>query len=944
MASSALQEAIERSAVPVAVGVAIERLGEAHPGLLDRLQADDRLRQAVVAVTGASRSLTELLIGDPDALSVVESVVEDPDFRCPLGAISSSAELRRWKHFELLRIATRDLVGIDDLPQVGRDLAALASDTLEAAYHLAGDPPLAVIGMGKLGGCELNYASDIDVMFVSRNGDEDRAARAILAAARDATFRVDANLRPEGRDGPLTRTLDSFEAYWDRWAQTWEFQALLKARPVAGDADLGRRFLDKAQERLWQRPFTADDLRAVRTMKARAEAELARKGLTDREIKRGRGGIRDIEFAVQLLQLVHGRHDAALRSPTTLDALGELSRAGYIDAGDARSLDEAYHLLRTVEHRLQLEREQQVHAIPTDKAAQERLARVLGYRDTPEATAGELLNRYLRRLQAGVRSIHEGLFFRPLLDALSVQPSNPMPTEAVLDRLAAFGFTDAKRTRVALQELTRGLTRSSRLMQQMLPLLLSWLSEAPDPDLGLLGLRKLASGQQRATELAIAFRDSPESARRLCLLLGTSNRLSATLEREPDLIPILGTPDGLAPRSPDAMVERATASFSWRSELDDRQRGLQRFRRREELRIAAADILGLAATDGTDPSLIDPNAMGLRGPNAMGLRGPNAMGLRGPNAMVVVTARQLTGLAEASLQAALDAIQDVQATQTGCRRPFAVIAMGRFGGAELSYASDLDCIFVYDGSTAEDFAAAEKAGEALLRFIAGSTPATQVYPLDLDLRPEGKDGTLTRSLDGYRKYYERWVQTWELQALTRARFVAGDPDLGRRFLELVEPFVWRDGLPEADVREIRRMKARVERERIPPGEDPQFHLKLGRGSLSDVEWTAQLLQLQHGVRETGTMAALDALAAAGALDPEDHDVLAEAYRFCERTRNRWFLIKGAPDDSLPRQADQLGRLARSLDTDPSELREQYRRVTRRARRVVERLFYGKEDA
>ena len=300
-----------------------------------------------------------------------------------------------------------------------------------------------------------------------------------------------------------------------------------------------------------------------------------------------------------------------------------------------------------------------------------------------------------------------------------------------------------------------------------------------------------------------------------------------------------------------------------------------------------------------------------------------------------MTARQLTALAEACLAAALAAV--------GPPLPFAVIAMGRFGGAELSYASDLDVLFVYDGSTPEDFASAEKTAESLLRFVSGPSPATQVYPLDLDLRPEGKDGPLARSLDGYRAYYERWVQTWELQSLVRARFVAGDADLGRRFLELIEPYVWREPFPDDDVREIRRMKARVERERIPPGEDPQFHLKLGRGSLSDVEWTAQLLQLQHGVRATGTMQALDALAEAGVLDEDDRTVLAQAYRFLERTRNRWFLVKGSPDDSLPRHPEELGRLARSLETTATELRENYRRVTRRARRVVERLFYGKEN-
>ena len=269
--------------------------------------------------------------------------------------------------------------------------------------------------------------------------------------------------------------------------------------------------------------------------------------------------------------------------------------------------------------------------------------------------------------------------------------------------------------------------------------------------------------------------------------------------------------------------------------------------------------------------------------------------------------------------------------------------MGRLGGAELSYASDLDLLFVYDGSTPADFAAAEKVGEALVRFLAGTTPATRIYPVDLGLRPEGKDGPLARSLDGYASYYGRWSQTWERQALTRARFVAGDPDVGRRLMEVIEPHVWDTPLSENDIREIRRIKARIERERIPHGEDPQFHLKLGRGSLSDVEFTAQLLQLRHGVRATGTMDALVRLEQAGALDPDDREVLADAYRFCERARNRWFLVKGAPGDSLPTKPEQMAALARSLGMTATDLRENYRRVTRRSRNVVERVFYGKVD-
>jgi len=912
------------------VRIAVARLTEADPGLTDRLEQAAPLQAALVAVTAASRSLTELLFAEPAGIDVLSDLDRRP-------SLAPGGDLRRWKRLELLRIAARDLLGLDDLPVVGAALARMASEVLAGGHAAAGPAArgLAVIGMGKLGGAELNYSSDVDVMFVSTGAasadDDVRAARAVLDVARSC-FRVDVDLRPEGRDGPLVRSLASYEAYWERWARTWEFQALLKARPVAGDVALGQRFHAAAQGRLWERPFTAEDLRAVRTMKSRAESELARKGLGDREVKRGRGGIRDIEFSVQLLQLVHGRHDPALRSPTTLDALAELGAGGYVEPGDARSLDYAYRLLRAVEHRLQLVAEQQIHTLPLKAEAMDGLARVMGYRDTAGAGAGDLLALYLTRQQATVRAIHEHLFFRPLLDALSspagtrVLRSAPAGTgggthpagapdsrdvragpaalseEAVVARLAAFGFTDAGRTRQALHELTRGLTRSSRLMQQMLPLLLGWLSESPDPDLGLLGLRVLTTGDQQTTEIAVAFRESPEAARRLCLLVGTGRTFAETFEHQPDMIPTLGQPDGLAPRPPGALLVGSANALAWRVHVEDRQLGLLRYKRREELRVAAADVLDLAEATGDD--------------------------------QVVVTAGQLTGLAQACLSTALDSLAP--------NLPFAVIAMGRFGGAELSYASDLDLLFVYDGSSAADFAVAERVGENLVRFLAGATPPTRIYPVDLALRPEGKDGPLARSLDGYRAYYGRWARTWERQALVRARPVAGDEDVARRFLEIVDPHVWRDEVPDTDVREIRRMKARIERERLPAGDDPQFHLKLGRGSLSDVEFCAQLLQLRHGVRASGTMPALVALEAAGALSSDDRVVLAEAYRFCERTRNRLFLVRGSPGDALPSRPEQLTRLARSLGTGPHELREQYRRTTRRARAVVERLFYGKE--
>jgi len=891
---SPVDVAVGESAAPAEVALALERLSEAHPGLPERLAGDEGLTRALVAVTAASRSLTELCLADPVAIEVLA----DLDAEVGVGEPEAVEDLRAAQRRCLLRVAARDLVGLDPLEVVTAHLADLAAAVLGHACRLAGADDLAVVAMGKLGGRELNYSSDIDVMFVGDDAapGSQRLARQVLATG-GRCYRMDANLRPEGRDGPLVRTLASYEAYWDRWAQTWEFQALVKARPVAGDPALGQAFLAAAHERLWSRPFTAEDLRAVRAMKARAEGELARQGLTDREVKLGRGGLRDIEFAVQLLQLVHGSHDTRLRSPTTLSALAAMAEGGYVADDHAERLEQAYRLLRTVEHRLQLEREQQVHALPTDPAALERLARVLGHRDGPDGTAGEQFLALLRQEQARVRTIHESLFFRPLLDALSSSENRAMTSAAVSDRLGAFGFTHARRTRDALHELTRGLTRSSGLMRQMLPLLLGWLAETPDPDLGLLTLRKLATGTQRATELAVAFRESAESAHRLCVLVGTSRRLGETLERHPDLITALDD-EALGPRDEDALAEGARTALTWRRDRAARQRGLLRFRQREELRIAAADVLDVG----------------------------------GPAEPTVRTARQLTDLAEACLRAALATVDPPL--------PVALVAMGRFGGGELSYASDLDLVVAYDGRTPADAEAATRATEDLRAFLAGDTPAQGLYAVDFDLRPEGRQGPLARSLDGYARYYERWSATWERQALVRARPVAGDPGVAARFMELVEAHVWRPPFPEEAAREVRRMKARVERERIPPGEDPRFHLKLGPGSLSDVEWTAQLLQLTHGVRSPGTMAALEALAAHGALGGGDHAVLAEAYRFCERTRNRLWLVHGAAADALPADHDQLARLARSLGLSTTELREGYRRVTRRARRVVERLFYG----
>jgi glutamate-ammonia-ligase adenylyltransferase len=881
-----LPELIERSADPLAVRAAFARV---DGSVSERLASDPTLARAFVTTVAASRSAARLIHADPAALSVLA----DLDTTVPAGTDVDAVGLLRWKRLEQLRIVARDLVGLDDLETTTAALAELGAAVLGSAVRIAGaeGTGLAVVGMGKLGGHELNYASDVDVLFVE--GDA-RQARKVLDVARRC-FRVDANLRPEGRDGALTRSIDSYVTYWERWAQPWEFQALLKAVPVAGDPEVGREWASAASRALWGRQFTADDLRSLRALKERAEADVVRRGLAEREVKRAPGGIRDIEFAVQVLQLVHGGTDSELRSPTTLTALAEMRAAGYVAPDDADGLAGAYRFLRRVEHALQIEDDQQTHTLPTDRDQRRRIARVLEYRGTPESGATDAFDQELTRQRNVVRRIHERLYFRPLLDALA--GAGRLSPDAAANTLASFGFADADRTQAAVRELTRGLTRSSRMMQQLLPLVLDWLSTSPDPDLGLLGLRKLASGEQRTMELANAFRDSPEVARRLCQLLGTSGLLGDVLVANPDLIVRLADVDRLQTLEHAALADSAERALDWRTDVDERQQALRRWRGRHLLGVAARDVFGAAD--------------------------------------VVTVGADLAALAEASVRAALASLEP--------EVPFAVVALGRFAGGELSYASDLDVLFVHEGSTPADHEEGLRVAAGLRRFLAGATPAQRIYDIDTDLRPEGRQGALSRTLDGYAAYYGRWALTWERQAMARARPVAGDPDLGARFLELLARAVWARPFGREDEREVRRMKARIERERIPPGEDPEFHLKLGRGSLSDVEFTVQLLQMRTGTRAPSTMGALDRLSSAGVVSGDDADILRAAYRFCERTRNRWWLVGSAPSvvDALPQRPDDLSHLARSLDTSAARLRDEYRRVTRRARRVVERLFYGK---
>ncbi len=786
--------------------------------------------------------------------------------------------------------------------------------------------------MGKWGGRELNYSSDIDVLFVYDVPPDcdpavarDYAARVaaqFIALLADITsdgiaYRVDADLRPEGKNGPLARSLDSYRAYYERWAETWEFQALLKARPVAGDRELGERFLALVEPFVYPDTLDSEAVRTVRHTKSRLENRAARPGAA-MDVKRGSGGIRDVEFPVQLLQLVHGRFDTGLRTPNTLELLAALDEFGYVRSEDAAALADSYRWLRDLEHRIQLFDLRQTHELPADRRARERIAKAMGYRDDAEATALDRFEEDLVAHRSMVRGIHQRLFYRPLLEAFAASPTVRLSEEGVGRQLAALGFRDVDGARRAFDDLTAGLSRRSNLMQQMLPLMMEWLSDAPNPDLGLEQLRLLVTTTTDNARLIATLRDAPVAAERLCRMLGTSRWLGQLLDRIPEFLARLGDDHALAevPLPADLSAEAADYVLL-RPDYASRLLSIRRFVRRHLLRIAGRDLLGPGD--------------------------------------VVEVGHRLSAVADAAAAVALVVAEE---ELRGQRRfadsppiPFSIVAMGKWGGRELHYASDLDVLFVYGpAATGDADAAREYAQRLAAGFIAAMSEVTAEGPafrVDPDLRPEGKGGPLVRSLDSYGAYYERWAETWEFQALTRARHVAGDAELGNAFSALVAPFVYPDRLSGEAVRAVRQMKARIEKERLPPGEDPDFHLKLGPGGLVDVEFLVQLLQLQHGgrqpsLRAPNTLEALHAIVAAGLLEAGDGAVLERAHRFCSRVRNRLYLQTGKPVDALPADPDEVTRLALSLGYESaprSSLREEYRRVTRRARRIIEARFY-----
>ncbi|NLH99834.1 MAG: hypothetical protein GX446_10145 [Chthonomonadales bacterium] len=895
--------------------------------------------------------------------------------------------MRRFRHREMLRIGVRDILGIADMPVTSREFSNLAEACVQKCYAMAREraaerhgsplPRFAVIALGKLGGFELNYSSDIDLVFVCEpdGSDEDKTLQQANAIAESLVanlsremqnghlFRVDMRLRPEGRFGALVRTLASYASYYENWAEVWERQAMLKARPIAGDARLGQAFLAMIAPHAYPRRMTQAMLDAIRENKRRIERG-RRSASGPSDVKLDPGGIRDIEFTVQLLQMERGAADPLVRTPNTLQAIARLRQAHALSAADARHLTDAYVFLRDVEHRLQLLYDHQTERLPATERETELLARRLGLAD-----ASEFLRLFATHTER-VRDVHLRRFWReaspdgpasaqPAAGDGAPRPDSPQGAfgdAEFLDDLTALGNEEADsrlsarleaegyreperavailRTALTGTDYGREAPEASSSFLRLAPQLLEVCARVGDPDSALHGLDILSQASPNRAEWYGALTDSPDVLHRLARLASGSRTLVQSLARHPEWLDLLISEEMLEPEpKPIEATEGELQSRLPRDSGDDLELPafwdeLARYAHRERLRIGARDIWGEASV----------------------------------NAIAV----ELTRLSAAIVQVVLQrcfraAMRRAGMTDRSSDPCVAVIGLGKFGGQELAYNSDLDVTFVCDdavfdeeggsGSLSAGYALVNEVAEAVLSCAKLLRTRGVPFVIDARLRPGGRFGPLVRSVDQYRRYFAEEADTWERQVLVKARPVAGSPSIGARFMAMAHQAVYGEPLSDDAVTEIRAMKRRIESERLRPDER-HTNLKLGYGGLSDIEFTAQLWQMRSGaevtsVRQTGTVDALEALASHEIIPAPDAMRLARCYNLLSSVRNRLALLTGQPLDVFPMDARRARALAIELGHADSRnvraedaLRSRLSRRMEETRRITDRLFYG----
>lgn len=928
--------------------------GQSLPDLMTLLQ-DDMRREPFLRLLGITAGAATFFLRNPAQLAEFSAAtlpsrqeiaeafapVSGGDTDLPKWRSAAHRELRITYRSLLMRVIAWDAMHSEPtevLSEVSACLAHLADFAVSASLAIArrticssnyaprfsardvANTRFTVIGMGKTGAEELNYISDVDVIYIAGTADPEAldADQAIHIGSKLAfetakgieeysveppLWPLDANLRPEGKDGAIVRTLESHLAYYTRWAKGWEFQALIKARAIAGDAELGAAYVDGVSELVWRSAGADDFVTSVQRMRERVMSFIPSDEV-DRQLKLGPGGIRDIEFTVQLLQLVHGQHDDRVRGAGTLVALQQLAEFGYIGRTEASQFAADYKLLRVLEHRVQLRELKRTHLMPIAEAEQRVLARATGM----FATAEEVLAAW-RSLRRRVRSLHEHLFYRPLLAAVATLPgeSFKLSSEQAKQRLAAIGYRDPAGALAHIKALTAGVSRRAEIQRLLLPIMLEWFAEGSDPDYALLSFRSLSDEARDSYWYLRLLRDSDSAAHRLAIALSTSRMVADGLVQMPRHVAWLGEDEQLKPLGYAQLSELTMATVQrYPGDFAAASKSLSTVRRRERLR------LGLSSLS----KLVDTAQLGVSIAN--------------------LTTTHLTAVVEMLRPTFTDSIE------------FAAIAMGRYGGMEMGFSSDVDLMYVYRAKPGVDAETAAKIATGLVADIAAAVrDPLMPMEVDLDLRPEGRSGPVARSFAAYEKYYERWSAIWEAQALLRANPVIGDSQLCADFSNLIDGIRYPRVLADKQVREIRKIKARVEAERLPRAADPKRHFKLGPGGISDVEWIVQLYQLRWAhehpqLQTTSTLGALHELTELELMSESDSQVLRDAWVLASTARSAATLALGTNIETLPRESRKLDAIARLIDYGAGQafaFENEYMRVMRLSRAVFERLFY-----
>jgi len=956
---------------------------------LARLRADPALIELLAAISATSQLLADALVRTPEYLDLVA----DPELRdAPRNRETLIGELRhdvfvfdaepdrmnamrRFKRRELVRIGARDILGLADLATTTRELSTLAGACVEVALEAvlddlrsrhgtpmgrdSGEPvEFAVIGMGKVGAGELNYSSDIDVIFVTSEEGPPRpstgpaghgaglgaeafftkvAERLInfISARTDEghVFRVDTRLRPEGPVGPLVRSLASTERYYAQWGSTWERQALIKARPIAGSATLGARFVEMVRPFVFRRHLSTGDIDEIRHIKRRADGEVARRGEVLTNVKLGRGGIREAEFTAQLLQLLLGGQYPQLQTPATLDALGLLAQLGFLGNDEAERLGEAYRFLRTVEHRLQLEHGVQTHRLPHEPRALYRLARRCSLADEgQEATVARFraeLGRHVDAVARTYRSLlaetaerlapKETAGERQRVEDAAVLLDREAPAEQVAAAAARCGLEETTRAARLLQALALGPPYSPHLaatrfaFARIAPRILELLPEVPDPYAALANLETFVAAYGARRVLYELLATNTETLRMLLLLFGTSRFLSDILCRQPELF------DAAVRR--DVLESSAVTAFGVVFEElpldelgpDEALPYFAQYRNEELFKIGLRDILRLADVRETMGALSE-------------------------------LARRVAALVLERCEAALRARYGPARNAAGEPARFCIIGVGKLGGDELSYGSDLDVLLVCDAEGDTTGAAGARSVPAA-QYVAELAAAVlgALAKVDARIRPGGEQGSLCPTLEGYANAYRRRIQPWEKQALLRATYVAGDRLLAADFMRVRDEAVFAEPLRRDEVDEIARIRERMATERVATAARDR-DLKLSHGGLVEIEFTAHLLALVYGrddrsLVQANTARALAALGAAGHLDRDDVLFLDSTYTFYRIVENALRIETNAATDELPTDEAELRRLLRALrlfNVEPAAFAERLAAQRRRVRAVYER--------